>query len=379
MGRGGRKNREHGIIDFMCATLNGSAQSETPQDGAPDTGSHQTDVVIIGAGPAGLFAVFELGLLGIKAHIIDVLERPGGQCAELYPQKPIYDIPGFPKVTGLELVDRLVKQAAPFDPHYHLGEMASAVEKRADGRWRVRTDRGAVIDAPVIVIAGGGGSFQPKKPRIPDIEAFESASVFYSVRERDQFAGKRLIIAGGGDSALDWTLDLFEIAESVTLVHRRPEFRGAPDSAAKVLDRVKVGDIGFHVAEITELSGSDGRLDTVVLTSAEGELTSLPCDALLAFYGLTMKLGPIAEFGVNLERNRISVSTETFETSEPQIFAIGDMCWYPGKLKLILSGFHEAALMAHGAFHYVFPDKKLKFQHTTSSTGLQEKLEGGVA
>ncbi len=339
----------------------------------PPGGAHETDVTIVGAGPVGLFAVFELGLLGIKARLIDILDRPGGQCAELYPEKPIYDIPGLKMVTGVELTDRLLDQIEPFGAAFHLQEMAVSLAK-TDAGWRVETDLGTQITSKAIVIAGGGGSFQPKKPPIPGIADFEDNSVFYAVRRMDDFRGQTIVVAGGGDSALDWALALQPIAGRVTLVHRRPEFRGAPDSAAKAHALIDAGDIDFHEAQSKGLKGEDGVLSAVVLENdSDGEF-DVPCDALLPFYGLTMKLGPIAEWGVNLEKNRIPVSTETFETSESGIYAIGDMCWYPGKLKLILSGFHEAALMAHDAFHHVFPDKKLKFQHTTSSSAIQEKL-----
>lgn len=337
-------------------------------------GAHETDAIIIGAGPVGLFAVFELGLLGIKAHVIDIQDKPGGQVSELYPEKPILDIPGIPVITGAALTDRLMEQIAPFDATFHLGEMADALEKTPAGRWRISTDLGTTIEAAVVVIAAGGGSFTPKRPPIPGVEAFEGESVFYAVRKREIFRDKTIIVAGGGDSALDWTLNLAEIAKRVTLVHRRPDFRAAPDSVEKMRALADAGTIDFHVAQIAGLKGAGGQIAAVALKSEEKGDFDVPCEALLAFYGLTMKLGPIAEFGLQLEENRIPVDTEKFETSAPGIFCIGDMACYPGKLKLILSGFHESALMAHGAFHYVFPDRKLKFQHTTSAKGLQEKL-----
>jgi thioredoxin reductase (NADPH) len=333
-----------------------------------------TDVVIVGAGPVGLFAVFELGLLGLKAQLVDILDKPGGQCAELYPEKPIYDIPALPVVTGHELVERLMQQIAPFEPQFHLGQMAEKLEKLDNGKWLLTTDRGQELEAPVIVVAAGGGSFVPKKPPIPGIDEYEGTSVFYAVRQMEDFRGKHLVIAGGGDSALDWTLNLQPVAASVTLVHRRPDFRAAPDSVEKMRALAAAGKISFRVAQIGGLEGEDGRLSGVRLKSAEEGETLQPCDTLLAFYGLTMKLGPIADFGLNLDENHIVVDTEKFETSVPQIFAIGDINTYPGKLKLILSGFHEAALMARGAFPYVFPDKKLRFQHTTSSSELQQRL-----
>jgi thioredoxin reductase (NADPH) len=332
-----------------------------------------TDAVIIGAGPVGLFAVFELGLLGLKAHVVDIQDKPGGQCAELYPEKPIYDIPALPIVTGGELVERLLKQAEPFEPVFHLGQMAEKLEKLDNGNWLMTTDLGQAIEAPVIVVAAGGGSFVPKRPPIAGIDDYEGSSVFYSVRKMESFRGKHLVIAGGGDSALDWTLNLQPVAASVTLVHRRPDFRAAPDSVAKMRALAEAGKITFTVAQITGLEGEGGRLSAVKLKSEAGEAVA-PCDTLLPFYGLTMKLGPIADFGLNLTENHIAVDTEKFESSVPGIFAIGDINTYPGKLKLILSGFHEAALMAHQAFHYVHPDKKLRFQYTTTSTELHQRL-----
>lgn len=339
-------------------------------------GVHETDVVIIGAGPCGLFAVFELGLLGIKAHVVDIRDKPGGQCAELYPEKPILDIPGIPHVTGADLIDRLMEQITPFGATFHLNEMADSLDRMAGG-WRIRTDLGTTIDAKVIVVAAGGGSFTPKKPPIPGIDAYEGKSVFYAVRKRDAFAGKTLVIAGGGDSALDWTINLPEIARRVTLVHRRDEFRAAPESVEKMRALVAAGMIDLKIAQIKGLEGANGRISGVAVEDASGGAV-IPCDAMLAFYGLTMKLGPIANFGLNLHEERIAVDTEKFETSVPGIFCIGDMATYPGKLKLILSGFHEAALMSHGAFHYVFPDRKLKFQHTTSAKELQKVVTGTV-
>ncbi|MCB2097498.1 MAG: NAD(P)/FAD-dependent oxidoreductase [Parvularculaceae bacterium] len=347
-----------------------SVQSAAPGE------SHTTDAVIIGAGPCGLFAVFELGLLGIKAHVIDIQDKPGGQCAELYPEKPILDIPGIPVVTGADLVSRLMEQIAPFGAVFHLNEMADSLDQTSAG-WRITTDLGTTIDAKVIVIAAGGGSFTPKKPPIPGIDAYEGTSVFYAVRKRDAFAGKRLVIAGGGDSALDWTINLEPIAERITLIHRRDEFRGAPESVERMRALVEAGRIDLKIAQIKGLEGDDGMIAGVTVENDDGA-SVIPCEAMIAFYGLTMKLGPIADFGLNLHENRIAVDTEKFETSTPGIFCIGDMAHYPGKLKLILSGFHESALMSHGAFHFVFPDKKLKFQHTTSAKELQQTVTGSA-
>lgn len=334
----------------------------------------KTDVVIIGAGPVGLFAVFELGLLDMKAHLIDILDKPGGQCAELYPEKPIYDIPGFPVISGQELTDNLMAQIKPFDPIFHLQQMAVSCVKLENGNFVVATDTGTQIEAPVVVIAAGGGSFMPKKPSIPSLEEYEDKSVFYAVRKMEPFKGKHILIAGGGDSALDWTINLQPLAASMQLVHRRDAFRAAPDSVNKMRKLVEDGAMKLHIADIKGLKGKNGQLEAVTVQATGQEAYDIQCDTLLAFYGLTMKLGPIADFGLNLHENLIPVDTEKFETQTPGIFSIGDINHYPGKLKLILSGFHEGALMAQAAFRFVYPDKKLRFQYTTSSTSLQEKL-----
>jgi thioredoxin reductase (NADPH) len=333
-----------------------------------------TDVVIIGAGPVGLFAVFELGLYDVKCHLVDILDRPGGQCAELYPEKPIYDIPALPICTGQELTDRLMEQIAPFSPEFHFSQMVEKLEKMDDGRWRLTTDTGTVLQAPVVVIAAGGGSFVPKKPPIPGIGNFEGTSVHYAVRKMDLFRGKNILIAGGGDSALDWTVNLQPLAAKMALVHRRDEFRAAPDTVNRMRSLVANGDMTLHIAQVVGLHGENGQLEAVTLKNREQGEFQVECDTLLAFYGLTMKLGPVAEFGLNLHENLITVDTEKFETSEPGIFAIGDINSYPGKLKLILCGFHEAALMSQQAFRIIHPDQKLRFQYTTSSSSLQKKL-----
>jgi thioredoxin reductase (NADPH) len=337
----------------------------------------ETDVAIVGAGPIGLFAVFELGLLDLKAHLVDILDRPGGQLTELYPEKPIYDIPGLPIVTGQELADRLMEQIKPFKPTFHLSQMASSLEKRPDGRWKLTTDTEAEIVASVVVIAAGGGSFVPKRPPIAGIESYEGKSVHYAVRKMDAFRGKHVLIAGGGDSALDWTLNLAPIAKSLTLVHHRDGFRAAQHSVNQMRALVADGKVKFHVASVKALHGEGGVLDAVTLAGAEKNEWRHQTDAFLPFFGLTIKLGPIAEFGLNLHENLIPVDTAKFESTTPGIFAIGDINTYPGKLKLILSGFHEAALMAQAAFHIVRPNEKLRFQYTTSSSSLQKKL--GVA
>ena len=339
-----------------------------------------TDVVIVGAGPAGLFAVFELGLLDIKTHLIDILPKIGGQCAELYPEKPIYDIPGYPVITGQALVDALSKQIHPFQPTFHLGEMVEKLEVLGSPErplFRVVTDAGAVLEAKVVVIAAGGGSFQPKRPPTPGVEVYEGKSVFYSVRKMDHFRGRRVMIAGGGDSALDWVLNLHPVASRITLVHRRDEFRAAPHSVNAMRALVAEKKMDLVIAQLTGLKGADGQLSAVTLRGADSAPFDVECDDLLAFYGLTMKLGPVADWGLNLHENLIPVDTEKFETNVPGIFAVGDIITYPGKLKLILSGFHEAALAAQKAHRYVYPDKKLLFQYTTSSTSLQRKLGVG--
>ncbi|HEX4767561.1 MAG TPA: NAD(P)/FAD-dependent oxidoreductase [Lichenihabitans sp.] len=339
-----------------------------------------TDVVIVGAGPVGLFAVFELGLLDIKAHLVDILDRPGGQCAELYPEKPIYDIPGFPLVTGQGLVDNLMEQSKPFGPAFHHGEMVSALETLGDAaapRFRLTTDAGTMLECKAIVIAAGGGSFQPKKPPIAGIEAYEGTSVFYAVRRMEAFLGKRVLIVGGGDSALDWTLNLHPVASRVTLLHRRDAFRAAPHSVNAMRGHVAQGSMGLEIGQVVSLEGEDGRLTGALVKRDDGSTARVACDVLLPFFGLTMKLGPVADWGLNLHENLVPVDTEKFETNVAGIFAVGDINTYPGKLKLILSGFHEAALAAQKIHRYVYPEKRLTFQYTTSSTSLQKKL--GVA
>jgi thioredoxin reductase (NADPH) len=333
----------------------------------------KTDAVIIGAGPVGLFAVFELGLVDIKAHVIDILDRPGGQCTELYPEKPIYDIPGLTVVTGQELTDKLMDQIKPFGAEFHFNQRVENVE-RLDGGFRVTTDAGTVIEAKVLVIAAGGGSFTPKRPPLPHIEDYEGKSVFYAVRKMENFRDRDVLIVGGGDSALDWTLNLEPVAKSLTLLHRRAEFRAAPASVQKMLGLVDSGNISFKLGQVTELHGEGGQLSAVTVKGADGATFEQPVEVMMPFFGLTMKLGPVADWGLELKDNLLPVDTEKFETSEKGIFAIGDINTYPGKLKLILSGFHEAALMAQQAHKYVYPDKKLIFQYTTSSTNLQKKL-----
>jgi|SRR5580704_1251112 thioredoxin reductase (NADPH) len=337
----------------------------------------ETDVAIVGAGPVALFAVFELGLLDLKAHLVDILDRPGGQCTELYPEKPIYDIPGLPVVTGQELTDRLMEQIKPFGAQFHFSQMASGLTKLSDGRWNLATDAGTEIIAPVVVIAAGAGSFVPKRPPIAGIESYEGNSVHYAVRRMDAFRGKNIVIAGGGDSALDWSINLAPIAKKVTLVHHRDGFRAAQHSVNRMRELQADGKIDFHIASVKGLHGASGRLEAVTLAGTDKKEWMHECDTFLPFFGLTIKLGPIAEFGLNLHENLIAVDTAKFESTTPGVFGIGDINTYPGKLKLILCGFHEAALMAQAAFHVCKPNEKLRFQYTTSSSSLQKKL--GVA
>ena len=338
----------------------------------------KTDVLIIGAGPCGLFAVFELGLLDMKTHLVDILDKIGGQCAELYPEKPIYDIPGIPMVTGQGITDALMEQIKPFGPTFHLNEMVETIEKIGDPLFRVKTDAGKEFEAKVVVISAGGGSFQPKRPPVPGIEAYEGTSVFYAVRKMEQFRGRSILIVGGGDSALDWTLNLAPIVKKLTLLHRRAEFRAAPDSVNKMMALVDAGKIDLKLGQVSGLEGADGQINAAHVKGNDGATFSIACDALLPFFGLTMKLGPVADWGLKLHNEElIEVETASFESSVPGIFAIGDINHYPGKLKLILCGFHEGALMAQKAHRYVYPDKRLTFQYTTSSTSLQKKL--GVA
>ncbi|HHB83210.1 MAG TPA: NAD(P)/FAD-dependent oxidoreductase [Devosia sp.] len=332
-----------------------------------------TDVVIIGAGPVGLFAVFELGLLDLKCHLIDILDRPGGQCAELYPEKPIYDIPGFPVISGQELTDNLMKQIEPFGPTFHYNRMINNVKKLDEGGFEVIDDEGQVYRCKVVVVAAGGGSFQPKRPPVPGIETFEEKSVFYSVRRMEEFKDQDIVIVGGGDSALDWVLSLQPLARSMTLVHRRDNFRAAPASVNEMKELVDAGKMKLILGQIGELTGEEGMLSSMTIKTAD-EPINIPVTRLLPFFGLTMKLGPVADWGLDLQDNLISVDTEKFETSVPGIFAIGDINTYPGKLKLILSGFHEAALMSQAAKKIISPEERVIFQYTTSSTKLQKKL-----
>jgi thioredoxin reductase (NADPH) len=331
----------------------------------------ETDILIIGAGPVGLFAVFEAGLLKLRCHLIDVLPQAGGQLTEIYPKKPIYDIPGYPSVLAGDLVTNLLEQIAPFQPGFTLGERADAVERLADGRWQVTTDSGQQHVAPVIFIAGGLGSFEPRKPPIPNIADFEGGrGVDYFVKNPDRYADQNVVIAGGGDSALDWTIFLAESTKHLTLIHRRTEFRGAPDSVEKVLELAHKGHIRLITnAQVVGLQGQNHLQSVAVQHDHEGDF-DLDADYFIPLFGLTPKLGPIAEWGLAVDKGAIEVSTFDYSTNVPGIFAIGDINTYPGKLKLILCGFHEATLACQSAFKIVHPDKKLSFKYTTV-TGIE--------
>jgi thioredoxin reductase (NADPH) len=341
---------------------------------APPAGAVEADAVIIGAGPAGLFEVFELGLLGIKAHVVDTLKHAGGQCAELYPDKPIYDIPALPVCGAQELVDRLLAQVKPFEPVFHLGEEVVALQPRPDGRFDLATSAGTRFVAKAVVIAAGLGSFQPRRLGVEGAEAFEDKQVHYRVRNAADFHGKRLVIFGGGDSALDWVIDLTGKATSLVHVHRRPEFRAAPASVARMRQLVAEGRMSYIEGIATGIRAADGRLSGVTVKRSDGVVQDVPADHVLAFFGLHPKLGPIAEWGFELDRKAIRVDTAKFQTSVPGIYAIGDINTYPGKKKLILSGFHEAALAAFAIAEQLNPAKKVHLQYTTTSPIMQKRL-----
>lgn len=342
---------------------------------SPDTHAPiATDSLIIGAGPCGLFQVFELGLLGIKAHIVDSLAHPGGQCTELYPDKPIYDIPALPVCSAQELVDRLLQQIKPFAPQFHLGQEVVEFAHTAAGRFLVRTSAGTSFDAATVVIAAGVGSFQARRIGIEGAQAFEDAHIHYRVRRAGELHDKHLVIFGGGDSALDWTLELAAKARSVTLVHRRPDFRAAPASVAKMRELASAGHIRHLEGLPHSLIIEDGCFTGVNIKATDGATHALSADKLLVFFGLHPKLGPVAEWGLALEKKALLVDTEKFQTSLPGVFAVGDINFYPGKKKLILSGFHEAALAAFGIQHHLFPEKKQFLQYTTTSPIMQKRL-----
>lgn len=338
----------------------------------------ETDAVIVGAGPVGLFQVFELGLLEIKAHVIDSLDYPGGQCVELYPDKPIYDIPAVPVCTGQELTNNLLKQIEPFGATFHFGQEVTTVEKQLDGRFQVETSKGTRFLTKTIFIAAGVGAFQPRSLKVDGIEVFEGSQLFYSVKNPATFAGKNLLIVGGGDSALDWALEFVKDtphkAESVMLLHRRDGFKAAPANVAKMRELCDAFEMQFIVGQITGYVEQDGRLTGAKVTGADGVTRVAPMDTLLVFFGLSPKLGPIAQWGLDIERKQLKVDTEKFSTSEPGIFAVGDINVYPGKKKLILSGFHECALAAFGAMPIISPEKKVFLQYTTTSPKLHKVL-----
>jgi thioredoxin reductase (NADPH) len=335
----------------------------------------EADAVIVGAGPVGLFQVFELGLLEIKAHVIDSLPVVGGQCVELYPDKPIYDIPAVPVCTGQELTDNLLKQIEPFEPTFHLNQEVTLVQRRADGRFDLETSLGTKFITKTIFIAAGVGSFQPRTLKVEGIEAFEGSQVFYRVKDPSRFEGRNLVICGGGDSAIDWALALAGKAESVIVLHRRDDFRAAPASVAKMKEMCDNYEMQLIIGQVTGIETKDDKLSEIKVTGADGVTRRLPLDDLLVFFGLSPKLGPIADWGLEIERKQLKVmDTEKFETNVPGIFAVGDINTYPGKKKLILSGFHEAALAAFGAAPYIFPDKKIHMQYTTTSPKLHKIL-----
>jgi thioredoxin reductase (NADPH) len=329
---------------------------------------HETDLVIIGAGPVGLFAIFEAGMMRIKSYVIDSLEDVGGQCTALYPEKPIYDIPGFPKIMAADLIQNLKKQAAPFDPVYHLGQQVTSLELMKDGRWKLLTSTGTIFETKTILIAAGVGAFGPHRPPLDGIEEFEGKSIFYFVKNREDFRGKNLMIAGGGDSAVDWALSLSEVAKKVTVVHRRSKFRAAPENENQLKKLAEKGIVDLVIPyQLDGLKGSDGHLKSVLLKSLDGEAKEIETDILLPFYGLSMELGPIANWGLNLNSTHIAVNPVDQSTNLPGIYAIGDIATYPKKLKLILTGFAEAAQAAHAIREYLNPGEVYHFEYSTTS------------
>ena len=341
-------------------------------------GPIETDAVIVGAGPVGLFQVFELGLLEVKAHVIDSLAYPGGQCIELYPDKPIYDIPAVPVCTGKELTDSLLKQIAPFGATFHFGQEVTTVQKQEDGRFFVETSKCTQFLTKTIFIAAGVGAFQPRTLKVDGIDAYLGTQLHYSVRNPEQFKDKNLVIVGGGDSALDWALNFAQEgphkAESVILLHRRDGFKAAPASVAKMKAMCDAHEMQFTVGQITSIEEADGKLTGVKVTGGDGVTRLMPLDMLLVFFGLSPKLGPIAQWSLEIERKQVKVDTEKFSTNVPGIFAVGDINTYPGKKKLILSGFHKCALAAFGSMPFIFPDKKVHLQYTTTSPKLHKVL-----
>lgn len=339
----------------------------------------ETDVVIVGAGPCGLFQIFELGLLGIKAHVVEALDKPGGQCAELYPDKPIYDIPALPVIGAQELVDNLVKQGEPFDPTFHYGQQVQQVTKIEDGRWHLVTDKGLNLYTHAVIVAGGVGAFEPVKLKVPGVPQRDGSSVFYSVKDIEIHRDKDIVILGGGDSALDWALDLRTVANSVVVVHRSEHFKAAPASVEKMMAHCDALEMQFTTGNVTSLDGGSqapdkSDLQSIELTSLDGITRRMELDHLLVFFGLSPKLGPMTEWPAARKKNQFIVDTEKFQTDQPGFYAIGDINWYPGKKKLILSGFHEAALAAFAIKEQLNPGKKASLQYTTTSTLMHERL-----
>lgn len=325
-----------------------------------------TDVVIIGAGPAGLFSIFQCGMMGLTTHVIDALDFVGGQCAALYPEKPIYDIPAYPSISGASLIEQLEAQAKPFNPTYHLGQRVVSIQQEGL-MWNVTTHTGTKIQAKGIMIAAGGGAFGPNRPPLEGIESYEGTSVFYAVQKRQKFAGKHIVIAGGGDSAVDWAISLSEIAASVSVVHRRAQFKAAPDSVSKLNALVDAGKITLVTPyQLSRLEGENGQLSKVVVSTLDGHEQALQADVLLPFFGLQMDLGPIADWGLAIENKHIAVTSATMETNLPGIYAVGDISIYPGKLSLILCGFSEAAIAAHSLRARIFPDQVFRFEYSTT-------------
>ncbi|MBI1223048.1 MAG: ferredoxin--NADP(+) reductase [Bacteroidetes bacterium] len=324
-----------------------------------------TDICVIGAGPVGLFAIFEAGLLKLRCHLVDALPQVGGQLAEIYPKKPIYDIPGYPEVLAQDLIDNLMKQAEPFKPTFTLGERADEIERQDDGSFITTTSDGTKIHSKVICIAGGLGCFEPRKPAIENLEKFEGKGITYMIKDPEIFRDKKVILAGGGDSALDWTIYLADVAKELSLVHRNSSFRGAPDSAQKVLALAEAGKINLLLnSNLTKVNGNGSLQEVSILDKDKNELL-MDTDYLVPLFGLSPKLGPLENWGLEIENGALVVNTKDFETNIPGIFAIGDINTYPGKLKLILCGFHEAALMSHGAYKHIFPEKVLNLKYTT--------------
>jgi thioredoxin reductase (NADPH) len=334
----------------------------------------ETDALIIGAGPVGLFQVFELGLLEIKAHVIDSLPAVGGQCIELYPDKPIYDIPAIPVCTGRELTNNLLKQIEPFGAQFHLGQEVTKLERQADGRFLVGTSLEQHFISKTVFIAGGVGAFQPRTISLEGIDTFVRKQVFYHIKNPEQFANKRIVICGGGDAALDWAIYFSEIATSVILIHRRDDFKAAPKSIARMRELCANHQMELLIGQVSTYEVKDDLLSEITFTNIDGESKQIPLDDLLVFYGLSPKLGPIADWGLNIDRKQICVDTAKFETSIPGIYAVGDINVYPGKKKLILSGFHEAALAAFAAAAYLNPEKQIQLQYTTTSPKLHKVL-----